>query len=145
MAYNPYTPYPNSYQQNGYQMPNYQQMQQQLNNLQQSLYTPQQQPQQTQVQTNTYAWVNGLEGAKAYMVAPNSSILLMDNDKQSFYIKTANAQGQATMEAYEYKKASEKKAKEKELDLSGYVKQSDFDNLNKKFEELQKSLAKKEK
>lgn len=51
-------------------------------------------PQQQQVQSsNGIVWVQGEAGAKAYPVAPNTSVLLMDSESSSFYIKTTDASG----------------------------------------------------
>ena len=38
-------------------------------------------------------WVQGEEGAKAYMVAPGNTVLLMDSDGSSFYLKSADNSG----------------------------------------------------
>lgn len=38
-------------------------------------------------------WVQGEAGAKAYLVAPGGSVLLMDSEGQSFYIKSADGSG----------------------------------------------------
>ena len=38
-------------------------------------------------------WVQGEAAAKAYLVAPNSSVLLMDSEKETFYIKSTDASG----------------------------------------------------
>ena len=60
-------------------------------------YMPQQnvpqirQPQPAQQSGLT--WVQGLSGAKSYMVSPGSSVLLMDSEAQRFYIKSADAAG----------------------------------------------------
>ena len=48
----------------------------------------------------TFAFVNGLEGAKSYQIAPNQTAVLMDNENSAFYIKTANAIGQSTMQYF---------------------------------------------
>ena len=42
---------------------------------------------------NGINWVQGIEAAKSFMVAPNKSVLLMDSESQSFYIKTTDASG----------------------------------------------------
>jgi hypothetical protein len=81
--------YPNAYP---YQPP--------MDRLQQ-LQAPYQMPQQTQVpqvpQTNQgILWVQGEAGAKSYLVAPSTSILLMDSENEYFYIKTTDAAGMAT-------------------------------------------------
>lgn len=47
-------------------------------------------------------WVNGEVGAQAYLIAPNSCVLLMDSDNPIFYIKTSDTSGKATIQAYKY-------------------------------------------
>ena len=50
--------------------------------------------QQPQQQVNMYAFVDGLEGAKAYQVKANSTMLLMDSQQPICYKKTVNHVGQ---------------------------------------------------
>lgn len=38
-------------------------------------------------------WVQGEEGAKAYMVAPGNSVLLMDSEGSRFYLKCTDQSG----------------------------------------------------
>ena len=38
-------------------------------------------------------WVQGEAAAKSYLVAPNTSVFLMDSEKNTFYIKSADASG----------------------------------------------------
>lgn len=38
-------------------------------------------------------WVQGEEGAKAYMVAPGSSVMLMDSENTVFYLKSSDQSG----------------------------------------------------
>lgn len=38
-------------------------------------------------------WVQGEEAAKAYIVAPGNSVLLMDSEGSTFYLKSSDAQG----------------------------------------------------
>ena len=89
MAYN-YTPtYVNPYVQQPWQ---YQQPAGQLEQLRaaQAFQAP---PQPAQQPGGGLIWVQGEEGAKAYMVAPGASVMLMDSENQAFYIKTADASG----------------------------------------------------
>lgn len=48
---------------------------------------------QPQNNTNSIIWVQGESGAKAYPVAPNMSVLLMDSESSTFYIKTTDNSG----------------------------------------------------
>ena len=79
-----YNPYPNSYQQA-----------QMYNNAQ--AYQQQAQP---TVQGSSITFVNGLEGAKGYMLPPNNTVILMDSDNSKFYIKSTDAVGMATIKGY---------------------------------------------
>lgn len=42
---------------------------------------------------NNLNWVQGEAGAKAYPVAPNTSVLLMDSEESVFYIKATDSSG----------------------------------------------------
>lgn len=64
-----------------------------------------QQPQQTiqPAQGNSgVIWVQGEAGAKSYLVANGSSVLLMDSESKTFYIKSADASGMPSMHIYDY-------------------------------------------
>lgn len=47
-------------------------------------------------------WVSGEIGAKSYLVAPNSTVLLMDSDAQRFYLKSADNAGMPNLRIFEY-------------------------------------------
>ena len=67
-------------------------------------YVPQyqyQQPQQPQ-QTNGIIWVSGEAGAKAYLVAPNTTVQLWDSETQRIFLKSADASGMPSMKVLEY-------------------------------------------
>lgn len=54
---------------------------------------------------NTFVWVQGLEAAKAYPVAPGNQVLLFDSDAPVFYIKHADQTGRPLpLEIYDFKK-----------------------------------------
>lgn len=83
---NPYSPgYMPGYYQMGQQMPP--PMPDQLAQLRQGYQQPAQQ------QPTPIIWVQGEEGAKAYMVAAGNSVLLMDSENSVFYIKSTDASG----------------------------------------------------
>ena len=56
-------------------------------------YQPMYQIPQQQSQSTGIIWVQGEAGAKSYPVAPNASVLLMDAETSSFYIKSADSSG----------------------------------------------------
>ena len=89
-----FSPYPQQYPvYNQSSVQQYQQMQ-----------APQQMMSQPQQQTygNNFLYVNGLEGAKAYIISPNTSALLMDSDNPTFYIKSANSLGQSALKQFNF-------------------------------------------
>ena len=51
-------------------------------------YTP-----PVQQNNNSLIWVQGEQAAKSYMVAPNTTVLLMDSESQRFYLKSSDASG----------------------------------------------------
>lgn len=57
-----------------------------------------QQPQMVAQQAQTSAnngiiWVQGESGAKSYLIAPNTTVMLMDSESNKFYLKSADASG----------------------------------------------------
>lgn len=81
MAYNNYFPQ-NQYQQQYY--PQYQQVQ-----PVQQVQMPTPQPQEN----NGVIWVSGIEGAKGFMVGAGKSVLLMDSESSTFYLKSTDMSG----------------------------------------------------
>lgn len=78
MAYNNYFPV-------GYQQPYYMPAMQQNNNV-----------------NGGVLWVQGIEAAKAYPVAPNATVQLWDSEAQVIYIKSADASGMPSMKVIDY-------------------------------------------
>lgn len=84
---NPYNQYPYINNNYGYQQPTYQ-----------PTYQPQyQQPQQSYI---PLTFVSGIEGAKAFIVAPNQVVFLKDSDSDLIFQKKADAQGKYEMKAF---------------------------------------------
>lgn len=74
-------------------------------------YTPYYTPVQPQAQNvapvqspvqNGIIWVSGEAGAKAYLVAPNSTVQLWDSESQTIYLKSADASGMPTIKVLDY-------------------------------------------
>lgn len=110
-GYNPYNP-----------MQQYQQMIQ-----------PQIQPQaQTQQSNGGLTWVQGIEGAKSHFVSPGQSVLLMDSESNSFFIKTADASGMPLpLRVFDYKERTAQQAPQQPTvavtDTSGYITREEFE------------------
>lgn len=100
---------------------------------------------QPQQQLNTYAFVNGLEGAKAYQVQPNQTMLLMDSDNPIAYMKTANAMGQSTLRYFKLIEINETELKTpqqktSEIDPSLFASKKELQELAKKIDDLKSKL-----
>lgn len=91
-------PYVNPYT-NGYGVP--QQMPYQPQQMQPQQMQPQQiQTQPTQQSYLPLTFVNGVEGAKAFIVNPNQVVFLKDSDSDILFEKKADAQGKYSLTAY---------------------------------------------
>lgn len=71
------------------------------NQYQQAINVPQMQIPTPQVNQGLL-WVSGEVGAKSYLVAPNSTVLLMDSDSSRFYLKSADNAGMPSLRIFEY-------------------------------------------
>lgn len=64
------------------------------NPFQQAAMQQYQQVMQPQIQSNGgLIWVQGIEGAKSHSIGPGQSVLLMDSESNSFFIKSADTSG----------------------------------------------------
>lgn len=63
-------------------------------------YSQQNQP--TQQISNGITWVSGEAGAKAYLVAPNTTVTLWDSEDKVIYLKSADATGMPSMKILDY-------------------------------------------
>lgn len=95
-------------------------------------YTPYYQQQR---QVNTYAFVNGIEGAKSFIVQPNQTVLLMDSDAPMCYMKQSNGLGQSTLRYFKLVETTEEALKTAQKD-----EMSDF---KQRLEALEKKLGEK--
>ena len=103
-----------------------------MNNVypQMSSYYPQQRMNSYPV-SNSIIWVQGIEGAKAYQVSPNSIIQLMDSENDGiFYIKSSDNIGMSTLRVFQYKEIEPtQKSTEVHPDLSEYVRKDELKGL----------------
>lgn len=120
MAFGYNSPYGNPYGIDyGYQQPPTQQVYMPANN--------------TQQRPNTFYYVNGIEGARAFYMPVNATVLLLDSDGSKFYWKKTDAQGKAEITTYTYMKEGENKPTQE------YVKIEDFEEFKREIGSLMKS------
>ena len=65
-------------------------------------YQPQMPQQPAQQGNGGIIWVSGEAGAKAYLVAPNTTVQLWDSEAQCIYLKSADASGMPSMKILDY-------------------------------------------
>ena len=80
---------------------------------------------------NRITWVNGIEGAKALQIEPNSNILLLDSDIQGrMYIKTCDNIGMCNLRIFNYEEvaANTQSRQNTEIDTSNFVTKDEMNN-----------------
>jgi len=81
-------------------------------------------------QNNGIIWVQGVEGAKAYQIAPNSNALLMDSENDGrFYIKTCDNIGMCSMRYFNYAETTATPTKQPEIDTTQFVTKSELSTI----------------
>lgn len=126
--YSPYQPMMQTYPDRFSQMQNYQQ----------SISQPAPQVNQGLL------WVSGEVGAKSYLVAPNSTVLLMDSDSSRFYLKSADGAGMPSLRIFEYTEVSQNAPQalnSHEINLDGkYVTREEYEGLKRQYEDIMEKL-----
>jgi len=85
-------------------------------------------------------WVQGIEGAKAYPVGAGNSVLLMDSDNQSMYIKSADQAGVPSLRIFEYTEITGKKEETPKIDTSNFVTREELEEALAKLKSKKKKL-----
>lgn len=100
-------------------------------------------PQNQQNQNNSLIWVQGENGAKAYLVAPGQTVLLMDSEGDKFYLKSSDMSGMPVLRTFEYKEITQRTAGQTERATAGqehqFVTRDEFDALKRAVEGLAKT------
>ena len=81
--------------------------------------------------------VGSFEEAKNYPVMFNTSELLMDNNRDVFYVKSVDGMGKYTINTYSFKQIEN----EKPLTSENFVTREQFDSLNDKLDMLIQELG----
>lgn len=129
--------------QNTYVQP-YQDRLAQLQNQYQQVI-PQMPAQVQQPASQGLLWVQGEAGAKSYLVAPNTTVLLMDADAQRFYIKSTDPSGIPSLRTFEFTEVlpthvqTVQQAAEN-LD-NKYVTRKEFEGVQAQYEEILNKIS----
>ena len=137
-------PYYGNYNQ-FYQPPLQDNLAQMRNN--QYMQMPQMQPVQSMQQaqnqqsSNGIIWVQGEEGAKAYMVAPGNSVLLMDSENSAFYIKSSDNSGMPMpLRIFDYVERNAKQQTQNIKPNVEYVTRQEFDALSARINDIMANI-----
>lgn len=95
--------------------------------------TPQAQQNPQQMSSNII-WVSGEAGAKAYLVAPNTTVQLWDSEENVIYIKTADSSGMPSMKILDYTIREPNTSSRQKNDIE-YVTKTEFQEMKSGFEQ----------
>ena len=115
--------------------------------MQQQMYQPQmQQPSQgAQQPSNGFVWVNDINEAANYLVAPNSAVQLWDKNSPCVYLKTADAAGKPTMQIFDLvERKQQPTAQTQTATTADYVTRAEFAELRKAVDALTAKKAESE-
>ena len=75
---------------------------------------------------NGITWVQGIEGAKAFQMAPNSNAILMDSENDGkFYIKVSDNVGMCSLRKFKYEEETNTST---QVDMSNYVTRQELED-----------------
>ena len=115
--------------------------------MQQQMYQPQMQqpPQGAQQPSNGFVWVNDINEAANYLVAPNSAVQLWDKNSPCVYLKTADAAGKPTMQIFDLVERKQQPAAQTQTATTAdYVTRAEFAELRKVVDALTAKKAESE-
>lgn len=103
------------------------------------------QMQAPQPQSNGLIWVQGEAGAKSYMVAPNSTVMLMDSESQRFFLKSTDASGMPQpLRIFEYHETTQNAPKtapiEQTVDYSSFATKAEFEAFKDEIDGILKNV-----
>lgn len=85
------------------------------------------------VNTNNLTWVQGIEGAKGYQIAPNSKAVLLDSEQNRMYIKTSDNIGMCNLRVFTFEEITETpqthNSVAQNVDLSNYVTKDELNTI----------------
>ena len=84
---------------------------------------------------NGINWVQGIEGAKAYQIQPNSNVVLLDSERNKMYIKTSDNIGMCNLRIFDFTEVTEMSAQDNTVinhDLSNYVTRDELNSILEK-------------
>lgn len=84
---------------------------------------------QPQIQTQNLIRVNGIDGAKAYQMTPNSTVALFDSNEDIMYVKSTDGAGFPQIRRFKFVEMQESQTKQAEN--VDFVSREEFENFKK--------------
>lgn len=84
---------------------------------------------------NNIIWVNGKENARSMQLQPNSTVILLDNDSNKFYIKTTDDIGLGKIRVFNYSEENDSSQTQQQspnptsIDVSQYVTKQELEDM----------------
>lgn len=102
-----------------------------MNNFYQPQIPSYQQPYNARMNQNGITWVQGIEGAKAFQLMPNSNTLLMDSENDGiFYIKICDNVGMCNLRTFKYEETTEfSKNNRNFIDTSQFITRDEVNSM----------------
>lgn len=97
------------------------------------------QPYMQQQPSGGIIWIQGEAAAKSYLVAPNTSVPLWDSERQTIYIKSADAAGMPSMKVIDY---TIRDTQAQQQAAPAYATREDLDVVRAQLAELQNEWKK---
>ena len=94
--------------------------------MQQNQFSP---FQQTQIPTQNLIRVNGMDGAKAYQMTPNSTVALFDSNEDIMYVKSTDGAGFPQIRKFKFVEIQESQTQQTEN--VDFVSREEFENFKK--------------
>lgn len=133
--FSPYPPLPQPYPDRLVQL---------QNQYQQLVNAPQIQPMATPQINQGLLWVQGEAGAKSYLVAPNTTVLLMDSESSKFYLKSTDGAGMPSLRTFEYTEVSQNATQapnRSDFNFDDkYVTRDEYEALKSQYEDIMEKL-----
>lgn len=97
------------------------------------------QPTQQQINSNLI-WVQGEAGAKSYLVAPNTTVQLWDSERQTIYLKSADASGMPSIKTLDYVIRENAPQTHENAPESNFATVDDINNLKAEIKQIKEEL-----
>lgn len=99
-------------------------------------------PYNQQTTANGILWVQGEAQARGWLMAPNSTVLLMDSEAEKFYIKTTDGAGMPSLRVFDYTEVTPQSSHKggNDIDPIKYATIESLDEMRANMDELRATI-----